>query len=155
MSVAKTQAMENDMMSGNDIFIDWNSLPAIKLISEDHNDAELLSYVSSYNEKTCCLWNSSRIAKGGMMGHAILSVIANSDGPQEERDTGEQFFHKAEDVEFLGFVEVYYKANADRLIAAFNITEMLLFSYVPKWTDIRVATVSRDMKNSSIRERLV
>ncbi len=38
------------MMSGNDIFIDSNSIPAIKFISEDHNDAELLRYVSSFND---------------------------------------------------------------------------------------------------------
>ena len=143
------------MMSGNNIFIDSNRVPAIKFISEDHNGAELPSYVRSFDEKTCCLWHASRIAKGGMMWHAILSVIANSDRPQEERDTGEQFLHEAEDIELLGFFEVYYKENADRLIAAFNITAMLLFSYVPKWTEIRVAIVSRDMKNSSILERLV
>ena len=57
MSVAKMRAMENGMMSGNDIFIDSNSLTAIKFISEDHDDVELLSYVHIYDEKTCHLWH--------------------------------------------------------------------------------------------------
>ena len=79
------------MMSGNDIFMDSNSMPADKLICKDHDDTKLLSYVSSLDEKTCCLWHASRIAEGGMMWHVILSVIVNSNGPQEERDKGEQF----------------------------------------------------------------
>ncbi len=81
-SVAKKQAMENDMMSGNDIFIDSNSMPADKFICKDHDDAKLLSYVSSLDEKTCCLWHALRISEGGIMWHIILSVIANSNGPQ-------------------------------------------------------------------------
>ena len=32
---------------------------------------------------------------------------------------------------------------------------MLLFSYVLEWTEIKAAIISRDMKNSSILERLV
>ncbi len=52
--------------------------------------------------------DSLRIAEGGMMWCAILSVIANSDGSQEEQYNGEQFLQEAKDVEFLGFVEVYH-----------------------------------------------
>ncbi len=59
-------------------------MPADKFIYKDQDDAELLSYVSSLDEQTCCLWHASRIAKGDMMWRDILSVIANSDGPQEE-----------------------------------------------------------------------
>ena len=87
------------------------------------------------------------------MWRAVTSVLDN-----ESRSTGYGLaFLKehANDVEFLGFVNVYIKPNAERTIQAFNVVGMVLFRFSRNTTELGSLVVSREMRNSSMQERLI
>ena len=60
------------------------------------------------------------------MCRAIVSVLNNEEGSSGD---AKAFLEQHNDVEFLGFVNVYNKANADRTIQAFYIVAMALFRF--------------------------
>ena len=53
----------------------------------------------------------------------------------------------ADNVEFLGFVNVYTKANAERNIQAFNVVGMVLFRFSHNTTESGSLVVAREMRN--------
>ena len=61
----------------------------------------------------------------------------------------------ADDVEFLGFVNVYVKPNAERTIQAFNVVGMVLFRFEHNSTELGSLVVAHEMQNSSMQERLI
>ncbi len=73
----------------------------------------------------------------------ILSVIKNESRKQAENEA-EQLLSKA-GVEFLGFVNVYTKAEAACTIQAFHIVAMALFQFDAGSTDIRRLLVAHKM----------
>ena len=89
------------------------------------NDIELIDYVKTLH-LSARAWHSHNIIKDGMMWQSIISVLNNEAG---STGTGSAFLEEHNDVEFLGFVNVYNKANADRTIQAFHIVAMALFRY--------------------------
>ena len=70
-------------------------------------------------------WHSQNISKDGMMWQSIVSV------PNNEARSWHciAFLEAHKDVEFLGFVNMYNKANADRTIKAFYIEAIVLYRY--------------------------
>ena len=61
----------------------------------------------------------------------------------------------ANNVKFLGFVNVYIKPNAERTIQAFNVVGMVLFRFSRSTMELGSLVVSREMRNSSMQERLI
>ena len=58
-------------------------------------------------------------------------------------------------MEFLGFVNVYVKPTAERTIQAFNVIGMVLFCFSRNTTELGSLVVAREMRNSSMQERLI
>ncbi len=83
----------------------------------------------------------------------IISVIKNESRKQAKNKT-EQVLSE-DGVEFLGFVNMYTKADAARTIQAFHIVAMALFQFDSGSTDIGHLLVAREMRDSSIKERLM
>ena len=87
------------------------------------------------------------------MWRAITSVLNN-----ESRSTGYGMVflkNHTDDVEFLGFVNVYVKPNAERTIQAFNVVRMVLFRFEHNTTEVGSLVVAREMRNLSMQERLI
>ena len=91
-------------MHDNDIFVGLPDLPAVEFVWKEDDDIELINYVESLGPNTARRWHSSNISKDGMMWRTVTSVLNN-----KSRSTGYGLaFLKehADDVEFLGFVNV-------------------------------------------------
>ena len=122
-----TRSSLSDLMRGNDIFVGSSQLPAEVFVRKEDDDIELIDYVESLGPNIARLWHSSKFPKDGMMWRAITSVLNN-----ESRSSGYGMAflkNHADDVEFLGFVNVYVKPNAERTIQAFNVVGMVLFRF--------------------------
>jgi len=140
-------------MRGNDIFVGSSQLPAVEFAQKKDDDIELINYVESLGPNTARLWHSSNIPKDGMMWRAITSVLNN-----KSRSTGYGLaFLKehADEVEFLGFVNMYTMANTERTIQAFNVIGMVLFHFSSNTMELGSLVVARKMRNSSMQERLI
>ena len=68
-----------------------------------------------------------------------------------------RFLDDHNDVEFIGFVNLYTKANSERSIQAFHIVAMALFRFdIPESKTIIGSLISaREMHKSTIQERLI
>ena len=87
------------------------------------------------------------------MWRAITSVLNN-----ESRSSGYGMAflkNHADDVEFLGFVNIYVKPNAERTIQAFNVVGMVLFRFDHNTTELGSLVVAREMPNSLMQEHLI
>ena len=114
------------------------------------NDIELIDYVKTLHSSARA-WHSQNIIKDGMMRRSIVSVLNNKAG---STGTGTAFLEEHNDVELLGFINVYNKANADRTIQAFHIIAMALFRYdqTNKRTEIGCLIAAREMRSSTMHE---
>ena len=140
-------------MRGNDIFVGSSQLPAEVFVRKEDDNIELIDYLESLGPNIARLWHSSNIPKDGMMWSAITSVLNN-----ESRSSGygmDFLKNHADDVEFLGFVNVYVKPNAERTIQAFNVIGMVLFRFEHNSTELGSLVVAHEMRNSSMQERLI
>ena len=113
----------NDIISGNDVYVGATHANAIDFVNLVFNDIELIDYVKTL-DSSARAWPSQNIIKDGMMWRSIVSVLNNEAG---SNDTGNAFLEEHNDVEFLGFVNVYNKANADRTIQAFHMWQSPCF----------------------------
>ena len=148
-----TRASVNDIITGNDIHVGATPANAIDFMNLQFDDIELINYVKTLRASARA-WHSQNIIKHGMMWRSIVSVLNNEAG---SNGTGKAFLEEHNDVEFLGFVNVYNKANADRTVQAFHIVAMALFRYdqTNKRTVIGCVIATQEMRCSMIQERLI
>ena len=126
---------------------------AIDFVNLQYDDTELIDYVKTLHTSARA-WHSQNIIKDGMMWRSIVSVLNNEAG---SNGTDKAFLEENNDVEFLGFVNVYNKANADRTIQAFYIVAIALFRYdqTNKRRVIGCVIAAQEMRSSTIQERLI
>ena len=120
-----TRATAHDIEKGNDIYVGSSSLPAGLFINQEFDDIEFIDYGRILGSRAH-LWHSQCISRDGMMRRAIDSVLNNEEGSS---GYSHRFLEDHNDVEFIGFVNVYTKANSERSIQAFHIVAMALFRF--------------------------
>ena len=71
-----THSTENEMMSGDDLWVGATARPAIQFIIDKYDDIVFIDYIQT--NKNCQLWACSNLKNSTMLKQAVTSIISLS-----------------------------------------------------------------------------